>query len=321
MLLKALFLSLILTLTLFAHQTALSYIDLHENEDKSIDLLYKKPLENSKAKDLTIHYPTHCAPITPKRKKIENGYIQESYRMWCGESALAKSRIWVEGMQSNDIGVIIKYESAKGSQDALLRASTPFIYIDRISSPFEVFTEYLILGIEHILLGYDHLLFVLALLLLARNTKALLWAITGFTLSHSITLACGILGIVTISVKFVEASIALSIIFLARELLSPAKTLTKAHLEIIAFTFGLLHGFGFSSVLSEIGLPHNDIALSLFAFNVGIELGQIIFILSLVILYRFVQRVIRPSYERLKWLSAYAIGSMATFWFLERVVP
>ena len=313
------FLLLLFPLWIFAHQSGLSYIIIKEDSKKQLNITYKKPLQDLYAKNLTIHYPHHCIKTTQEQEKISKGFIIQKYTMRCSDKGLKDSRIWVEGLFRKDKGVLIDYTNLAFKKQALLRKTSPFISLTEEVSKTSLMYSYIILGIEHILSGYDHLLFVLSLLLLAHNTKALLFAITAFTLSHSITLASAIFSLLTLPVLFVEATIALSIVFLARELLTDQKSLTKKHLGVIAFIFGLLHGFGFSNVLQSIGLPSEEITLALFSFNVGIEIGQIIFILLATVALAILQKILKSHYKIFKTVLVYSIGAIASFWFIERV--
>jgi len=318
MILKFLFF-LLLSLNLYAHQTGLSFINIIEDDKNLLHITYKKPLSDTRGEDISINYPKSCQILSKSPQKIENGFIINKSKMRCSKEGLKGSRVWVEGLVSSDRGVLIRYEKGESVAKYLLRSTTPFALIDYTSSNLELFYEYVELGVLHILSGYDHLLFVLCLLLLATNLRALLFSITAFTLAHSVTLAFGILGIVRVDILFIESMIALSIIFLARELLSHEQTYTKKNLAIVAFIFGLLHGFGFSSVLRDIGLPQDEIPLSLFAFNIGIELGQIFFILLMSgILY-----LLKRHFKKLlgfKVYLIYAIGALSSFWFIQRVL-
>lgn len=305
---------------LLAHQTGLSFVDIEEDSTKNISVLYKKPLEDTQAQTIVIRFPIECIESSRKREKIVDGYVINEYRLWCGEGGLSKSRIWIEGLLSKDRGVMIRYAKAESVQKALLRATTPFIYIDKKSSDFELFYEYVKLGVEHIWSGYDHLLFVTALILLAHNMRKLLYGITAFTLAHSITLAFGILGIVTVGAVYIEAMIALSILFLARELLLKRNTITKRHLGIVAFIFGLLHGFGFSSVLRTIGLPQDEIGLSLFSFNLGIEIGQVLFIGLVSFLLIGLKKYFMEYATSTRVAVTYFIGVLSSYWLIERVL-
>lgn len=303
-----------------AHQTGLSYVDIVEDENAKIDIVYKKPLGDTQADDIFIRYPVKCTQTQTAPKTISDGFVVSRYSLWCGEDGLKDSRIWVDGLVSSDRGVMIRYEKNSVVESGLLRSSTPFIHINHKLSKFELFVEYVDLGVVHIWVGYDHLLFVLGLFLLAANMKILLFAITGFTLSHSITLAFGILGVATIPIVYVEAMIALSIVFLARELLvNNLNSFTRKHLSVVAFIFGLLHGFGFSSVLASIGLPQDEIPLSLFAFNLGIEIGQVLFILAIALLFSILKKYIQKYQNNIERYSAYFIGAFSTFWLIERL--
>ncbi len=186
-----------------------------------------------------------------------------------------------------------------------------------------VLRHYFALGVEHILQGYDHLLFVVCLVLLAGRFKRITLAVTGFTVAHSITLGASAMGYVTVPVPPVEAAIALSIVFLAAELARASRdTLAWRHPVVVAGLFGLLHGFGFAAVLAEVGLPHNESLVALLGFNLGVEAGQLVFVLVLMLglglLTRF--RADSVKTELFPRLAAYPIGAIAMFWVIERLV-
>ena len=183
---------------------------------------------------------------------------------------------------------------------------------------------YLVHGVEHILFGWDHLLFVLALLLIVEGRRKLLATITSFTVAHSLTLALATLGFVHVPGPPVEASIALSLVLLAHELVRRERGelgLTARSPWIVAFAFGLLHGFGFAGALTEMGLPKDDLPLALFAFNVGVEIGQLAFVVAVLCLVSVTRRLRIPSAISSRAYSAttYAIGIIAAFWFIERL--
>ena len=181
--------------------------------------------------------------------------------------------------------------------------------------------RYLGLGIEHILLGVDHLLFVLGLLLLVRGSWTLIKTITAFTLAHSITLALATLGVVEVPSPPVDAAIALSIVFLGAEILRARQGrpgLAARAPWVVAFAFGLLHGLGFAGALSQLGLPPGEVPQALLFFNVGVEIGQLMFVPTFLALV-WALRALQVSWPR--WsepLPAYAIGTVAAFWFIER---
>jgi hydrogenase/urease accessory protein HupE len=192
------------------------------------------------------------------------------------------------------------------------------------SGSWSVAGAYLAHGVEHILLGYDHLLFVLALILIVRDVRRLIATVTAFTVAHSITLALATLGVVHVPGPPVEASIALSILLLACEIARAQEgkpSLTARWPWVVAFAFGLLHGLGFASALSEIGLPRGDIPLALFAFNIGVETGQLVFIAAVLGLLAVVRRFSVPELvsQRARPVMTYAIGILAAFWFVQRV--
>lgn len=315
-----LFFLCLLSLQLFAHQTGLSYIEIEEDASHLLHVLYKKPLSDKKGKDISINYPQQCTKTSQAPQSIENGFIINSYTLWCGKRGLWGERIWVGGLKRKDRGVLIRYEYEGALIKSLLRSRTPYIHLTKERSEYQLFLEYVNLGLFHIWSGFDHLLFVLSLLLLASNFKKVLYAITAFTLAHSITLAFGILGIVSVGVKFVEAMIALSILFLARELLRKQDSFSKRHIGIVAFIFGLLHGFGFSSALRDIGLPQNEIPLSLFAFNVGIEIGQVVFILLSTLILFVLHKLLASHFHKVQTTLVYFIGAISSYWLIERVL-
>jgi hydrogenase/urease accessory protein HupE len=202
--------------------------------------------------------------------------------------------------------------------------SRPWIDVSTSRSSLEVAGAYLKHGIEHILFGYDHLLFVLALILIVRSAKVLLLTVTAFTIAHSITLSLATLGLAHVPGPPVEATIALSILLLACEIIRVQhgrESMTAKWPWVVAFSFGLLHGFGFASALSEVGLPQGDIPLALFAFNVGVEIGQLIFIGAVLGAWTLAKRIGFPAIlePRARSVAAYAIGIMAAFWFIERL--
>jgi uncharacterized membrane-anchored protein YitT (DUF2179 family) len=197
----------------------------------------------------------------------------------------------------------------------------------------EVGRTYLVLGVEHILLGIDHLLFVLGLLFLVGSWRRLVATVTAFTVAHSITLAAATLGWVHVAQAPIEATIALSVMFVAAEILHAAQGkpgLAARAPWVVAFVFGLLHGFGFAGALRGVGLPEKDVPLALLMFNVGVEVGQLLFIAGVVAILSLVTRLIRRgrSGEHGPWYTesmirtpvAYVVGSLAAFWVVQRVV-
>mgnify|MGYP000444900844 CR=1 FL=1 len=188
--------------------------------------------------------------------------------------------------------------------------------------------QYTVLGIQHILAGYDHLLFLACLIFIAGTLRRMVITLTGFTIAHSLTLVMAALGWLSLSVPAVEAVIALSIVFLARELLHPRRdTLTWRYPIAVASSFGLLHGLGIAAVLSEIGLPQTQVIAALVFFNLGVELGQLLFIFIIVGLYNSAGRFHRYLASHgpltaggIKTAIIYSIGGLSTLWLFERTI-
>jgi hydrogenase/urease accessory protein HupE len=187
---------------------------------------------------------------------------------------------------------------------------------------WQVIADYFVLGVEHILGGIDHLLFVLCLLLIVKGNWLLVKTITAFTIAHSITLAMATLGFAKVPQAPIEAMIALSILFLAVELVKQQEGKSDIAISapwIVAFIFGLLHGFGFAGALAEVGLPQADIPLALFMFNVGVEAGQLLFITAVIIVIQFWKHATQLELTWLPKATVYAIGGIASFWVIERI--
>jgi HupE / UreJ protein len=206
--------------------------------------------------------------------------------------------------------------------NTLVHPSQAWVTITGAPGLFSVAGSYTLLGVEHIGFGIDHLLFVLALLIITNGTIPLLKTVTAFTVAHSITLALATLGFVQVPSEPVEATIALSIVFVAFEIIRRREGengITSRAPWIVAFIFGLLHGFGFAGALSEVGLPQNHIPAALFFFNVGVELGQIAFITVVLTLIAVVRRIPLRLPRWAELIPPYAIGSIAMFWVIQRV--
>ena len=206
-----------------------------------------------------------------------------------------------------------------------LTAETPVATIAAVPNTWAVASDYFVIGTEHILFGWDHLLFVIALVLLVRSGWAVVKAATAFTVAHSITLVATTLGLTGLPSRPVEALIALSIVFLAVEVIRMLrdpehKTFTRRAPWLVAFAFGLLHGFGFAGALADIGLPQGEIASALVAFNIGVEAGQLLVIAVLMALLSAMTRTIPKIETPAIRIATYAIGITGSFWLIERVV-
>jgi hydrogenase/urease accessory protein HupE len=248
-------------------------------------------------------------------------------RWWidAGAEGLAGQRIEFVGLQATITDVLVRVQLLDGTHwTTLVRPSQPWVELTVAQGPLAVAGAYLRHGIEHILFGFDHLLFVLGLILIVPNARVLMLTITAFTVAHSITLALATLGVVHVPGPPVDAMIALSILLLAAEILRMARgepSTTARSPWLVAFAFGLLHGFGFASALTAVGLPQNEVPLALFSFNVGVEVAQLGFIAGVLPILAAARRMPRLAAQdrHALQLTAYAIGILAAFWFFERV--
>ncbi len=228
---------------------------------------------------------------------------------------------WLRAAPS--LSTLVRYQSATGISRTLHASpGTVTIELPMTPSTGAVFRQYLTLGIEHILAGFDHLLFVGCLVLLASSFRRIALAITGFTIAHSVTLIGAALEVVRLPIPPVEAVIALSIVFLAAELARERRdTLTWRYPMVVAAAFGLLHGFGFAAVLGDIGLPDGEALAALLSFNLGVEVGQLVFVVALLVIRALVRYampavVASPSFTR---YAAYPMGVLAMFWTMDRL--
>jgi hydrogenase/urease accessory protein HupE len=229
----------------------------------------------------------------------------------------------IEGLEFTITDALVNISFANGQEvQEILRPATPSMRIHLTGTGKTAVAAYLRLGIEHILTGFDHLSFVLGLLLLVRSRVLLVKTVTAFTLAHSITLMAAALGYVHVSAPVIESLVALSIVFVAVELARHYRGhdgLTVRYPWLISFTFGLLHGFAFAGALAEIGLPPHNIPLALLLFNMGVEIGQLLFIAAAFIgigLLRLLPKQL-PLWTR--WAAPYAIGTLASYWMFERI--
>ena len=231
------------------------------------------------------------------------------------------SEVYIEGLTATLTDVLARFERLDGTtQVSRLTPSAPAWEITASESGWQVAATYGTLGVEHILLGVDHLLFVLALLMIVSGARKLVATVTAFTVAHSLTLAAATLGWVQVPQAPVEAVIALSILFVAAEIVhwkQGRPGITRSKPWLVAFTFGLLHGFGFAGALHEIGLPEHAIPLALLFFNLGVEAGQLLFIGVVLLAWSALRRINWPQWA---WrVPVYGIGAMAGFWTIERI--
>jgi len=245
------------------------------------------------------------------------------------DGGLAGGEIYIEGLSTTLTDVLVRIGRLDGSTQVVrLTPSSPSFVVDESPSFMGVANTYLVLGVQHIWSGFDHLLFVVCLVVIAGTWRRILTTITGFTIAHSITLALAALNLVRVPIPPVEATIALSILFLATEIARERRdTLTWRYPILVSASFGLLHGFGFASALSEIGLPQTEIPAALLFFNVGVEVGQVIFVGVTLGLIWGISSLLRSVLPKQRdWLSliqkplAYTVGSLAMYWTAARIM-
>ena len=270
-------------------------------------------------------FPENCEQIGLRAQYPQSDALVERWTIDCGSPGLVGHQIRVDGLETTLTDVLVRVGFADGvTHTQVLRPNLTAFTVEGAPSKWSVMVDYFRLGVEHILGGLDHLLFVLALLLIVGSTRRLIATITAFTIAHSITLAAATLGWVHVPQKPIEAVIALSIVFVAGEILhirQGRSGVTRRWPWIVAFTFGLLHGFGFAGALTEVGLPQKEIPLALLMFNVGVEAGQIAFIVVVIALLSAFRRFAQAS-TATPWampVAAYGIGGMSAFWLIERV--
>ena len=308
-----------------------AYLELTELNNTSFKITWKLPRKETKVLKLSPEFPDNCTQLTPIHRVQTPSADIKHWSIQCG-GGLAGQTVSVAELANTTTDILIRVQHLNGSTQMarLTPTNTSFVIESALeSSDTEVIKVYTLLGIEHILLGFDHLLFVFALLLIIKDRRRLIGAITAFTLAHSITLALASLGIASIALPPVEAVIALSILFLAVEIIHGQQGkigIAERAPWMVAFIFGLLHGFGFAGALAEIGLPQNAIPLALLFFNVGVELGQLAFVAAVLIAGRICLMWVNKGWvsahsrSQAMTLMAYGIGGLSAFWVIERTV-
>jgi hydrogenase/urease accessory protein HupE len=306
----------------FAHEVRPAYLELREGAPGIFDVLFKTPMRGDARLALDVGFSGRTQIATPVISRMTDNAMVQTWRLSAIDS-LAGQELRIDGLASTMTDALVRIEFVDGREwIERLTPGKPRATIPAGQSGWAVAATYLKLGVEHILLGVDHLLFVLALILIAPNTRELVKAITAFTVAHSITLAAATLGFVHVPPKPVEATIALSIAFVALEIVRAREGrpgIAARAPWLVAFAFGLLHGFGFAGALSEIGLPTGHIPVALLFFNVGVEVGQLLFVAVVLSLAAFVRLGRRPLPNWAGLVPPYLIGSVAMFWVIQRV--
>jgi len=320
-----------------AHEVRPGYLELREIGDQAYDVLWKVPAKGNKRLGLSVRLPSYCKNSEPKSRFVGGAFL-ERWRASC-EGELSGGLIQIDGLSGTRTDVLARVERADGtSQTVRLTPNEPAFTVTAAAGSWEVIKTYFDLGVEHILLGIDHLLFVSALLFLVRSWPRLIGTVTSFTVAHSLTLAAATLGWLHVPRGPVEATIALSILFVPAEIAHARKGqpgLAARMPWIVAFVFGLLHGLGFAGALRDVGLPEHAMPLALAFFNIGVEAGQLLFVAAFFALVWASTKLFSAlpvsdnrSAAPATWNTttamalpaAYVIGTLASFWLIERTV-
>jgi hydrogenase/urease accessory protein HupE len=307
------------------------YLELRQTAPDTYSLLFKIPAQGDDFRlAIYLNLPEGTNDLASPRTGFNGGAYTER-RTIRRDGGFAGQTIAIEGLSGTSTDVLVRIESLGGATqtERLSPTNTTFV-VQTAPGASEVAATYLRLGIEHILGGFDHLLFVLALVILVRDWRRVALTVTAFTVAHSITLAAATLGLVNVPSPPVEAAIALSIVLVAVEIVNARRGMPSLAARwpwLVAFCFGLLHGFGFAGALAEVGLPHHAIPIALLFFNVGVEIGQLVFVAAVLMVGEMFRRAIalrldpvlvQRTVNRLDLAVAYVIGAVAAYWLIER---
>ena len=306
-----------------AHESRPGFLEMEEKSPGVYAFLWKAPFGGETEIHIAPVLPQGCSLATPDRQELTTSAILVRGTLRC-DGGLAGRTIVIEGLESTATDVLIRVKHADGRLEShLVGPAAPSVALGGATTGAQRAASYLKLGVEHILMGVDHLLFVLGLLLIVSDRWMLVKTITSFTLAHSLTLAVATLGFASAPLPPLNAAIALSILFLGPEIVRTWRgetSFTIRHPWVVAFAFGLLHGFGFASGLSAMGLPKAEIPLALLLFNVGVEIGQMFFVAVILLLERSF-RTLEIRWPR--WAEAlpgYTVGSLGAYWTIQRTV-
>jgi hydrogenase/urease accessory protein HupE len=310
--------------TAFGHPLSPTLLELKQRPGGSVfDVRWKTSVLRVPGSDLQPQLPEHCHPVEAMTAVEEANSLLRTWPIDCGERGLLGSAVGFSGLGPAKIDGLVRIELASGKVvRGVVRSTEPTLTVPADEGTGNVFLDYLRLGFDHILGGLDHLLFVFGLLLLVDGTRTLIKTITSFTVGHSVTLSLAALGLVRYPTRPIELVIALSVFVLAVELTRDPHgkpTLMRRWPWAIAMGFGLLHGLGFAGALAEVGLPRQDIPLALFSFNVGIELGQLVFVFFVLALQRILHAAVDTVPRWAEMIPLYTMGSLAAFWCFERL--
>ncbi len=308
-----------------AHESRPAYLELVESAGGRVELLWKRPAKGDLELAIDPNLPAACKDLGEPRSDNLGDAAVLRRSLDCGPEGLAGQEITIDGLSRTFVDVLLRIEHDDGRVDiAVLKPTRPYYVISAAGgSAFATARTYFQLGIEHILLGVDHLLFVLGLLLLVDNRRTLVETITAVTVAHSLTLAVATLGYASAPLPPLNAAIALSILFLGPEIVRKWRgesSLTIRYPWIVAFGFGLLHGFGFASGLTTTGIPRGEIPSALLFFNVGVEAGQLAFVMLVLALERAFHAVEMRWPLWLARAPGYAVGVAGAYWTIDRTI-
>jgi hydrogenase/urease accessory protein HupE len=314
-----------------AHESRPAYLEINETAPGRYEVLWRTPINAGMRLPVVLKFPGDTRNITEPSVAEFSGLLLERRVVDAGKAGLAGKRIDFVGLQATITDVLVRVQLLDGTHSTtLVHPSHAWVEVAASQGIASVAGAYFMLGIEHILFGTDHLLFVLGLMLMVRDRWMLLKTITAFTVAHSITLAGATLDFVRVPGPPIEAAIALSIVLVAVEIVNARRGIPSFAARwpwLIAFSFGLLHGFGFAGALAEVGLPHHAIPVALLFFNLGVEFGQLVFVAMVwtvggllrraATLHRTPSQLVMAM-NRIDVMAAYAIGAVASFWLVER---
>lgn len=311
------------TQNVFGHEVRPAYLELQQTNPETYDMLWKVPGRGEYLRlGIYVELPADCTDVSEPQAAMFNNAFTERRAVKC-TGGLTGHMIHIAGLRTTMTDVLVRLEYLDGTtQVTMLMPSKPSFIVEAAPSLWRRAATYLRLGIDHILLGIDHLLFIFGLLLIVGNRWMLIKTITAFTIAHSITLAVATLGYASAPLPPLNAAIALSILFLGPEIIRVWRgetSLTIRYPWVVAFAFGLLHGFGFASGLKETGLPQTDIAWALFLFNIGVEAGQVMFVLLMLAMTRSFHQLEIQWPRWAQALPGYTVGSLGAFWTIQRV--
>jgi hydrogenase/urease accessory protein HupE len=307
-----------------AHESRPAYLQIREMAPGRYDVLWRTPVNAEVPLLVMLQLPKAARNLGEVVVQRLNDSTVERRRIEMPGGEIAGQRIDFVGLQASITDVLVRISWLDGRKvTEIVRPSHPWIELTDSQNIWQVARTYASLGIEHILMGIDHLLFVLGLVIIVGSMRTLVKTITAFTVAHSVTLAMATLGYASIPSDPLNAAIALSILFLGVEVVRLWRgqtSFTLRHPWVVAFAFGLLHGFGFASGLTLAGLPSADIPLALLSFNVGVEIGQLAFVAMILLLHRAL-RILR--FDLPGWASyapGYIVGSLGAYWTIERTL-